>query len=88
MLTMKFSGVDSSTYEHPADDWRDRMLKELEVHVPRMDRVQATRQDFWRWFEGEADSLISGATVDRQQLLCARLDSLLAEAGILDRHQP
>lgn len=89
MLTMDAFGVDSSVQlpEQSVDDWRDLMLDELTAHVPRMDREHATRQEFWFWFEGEANSLILGATEDKQQVLGERLDDLLKMAGIHDRYK-
>lgn len=89
MLAMDAPGMHSSVRlpEQSADDWRDLMLEELTAHVPRMDREHATRQEFWFWFEGEADSLILGATEDKQQVLDERLDDLLKKAGIHDRYQ-
>lgn len=74
--------------ERSADDWRDRMLLELETHVRRMNLAYKTRPAFWLWFEGEADSLLRGATVDEQRLLRQRVESLLARARIVDRYPP
>lgn len=88
MALIKTMGVDYPTLspEQSADEWRNRMLGELEIHVRRMDRACASRQEFWMWFDGEAESLLRGASGEKQHLLRRRVSSLLKRAGIRDRY--
>ena len=88
MALIKIMGVDYPTLlpEQSADAWRDRMLGELEIHVRRMDRACSSRQEFWMWFDGETESLLRGASGEKQDLLRRRVRSLLKRAGIRDRY--
>lgn len=48
-----FSNCDSTG---SSEAWVDRMLVEMETHLPRM-RRQCEAREFWRWFQGEAESM-------------------------------
>lgn len=85
---MKVFGVDfADRYGEQSDnDWRDRMFEELQDHMPRMQRDHSTHAEFWRWFQGEADSLVQGASASKRPRLCERINSLLEKAGLEDRY--
>jgi hypothetical protein len=54
---MKRFGTDFGHHDSLASSeaWVDRMLVEIETHLPRM-RRQCGPREFWRWFQGEAES--------------------------------
>jgi hypothetical protein len=54
---MKRFGTDFGHHDSLASSeaWVDRMLVEIETHLPRM-RRQCGAREFWRWFQGEAES--------------------------------
>jgi hypothetical protein len=54
---MKRFGTDFGHHDSLAspEAWVDRMLVEIETHLPRM-RRQCGAREFWRWFQGEAES--------------------------------
>ncbi len=69
-----FSNCDSTV---SSDAWVDSMLVEIETHLPRMRRQCGTRE-FWRWFQGEAESMQRELQTEeaRRSARC-RLDALL-----------
>lgn len=69
-----FSNCDSTG---SSDAWVDRMLVEIETHLPRM-RRQCGARDFWRWFQGEAESMQRELlTEEAKRGARCRLDALL-----------
>lgn len=76
---MTHFGTDFSNRDAIAvsEAWVDRMLVEIETHLPRM-RRQCEPREFWRWFQGEAESMQRGLQTEeaRRGARC-RLDALL-----------
>ena len=76
---MKHFGTDFGQHESPASSeaWVDRMLVEIETHLPRM-RRQCGAREFWRWFQGEAESAQRDLqSEEARRSVRGRLDALL-----------
>ena len=75
---MKRFGTDFGKLDSLASSeaWVDRMLVEIETHLPRM-RRQCGAREFWRWFQGEAESAQRDLRTEeaRRSVRC-RLDAL------------
>lgn len=75
---MKAFGTDFSNRSAIASSeaWADRMLVEIETHLPRM-RRQCEAREFWRWFQGEAESMQRDLqTEEARHSVKSRLDAL------------
>lgn len=66
--------------------WMERMVREMQLHVPRMLRENPERSDFWRWFCGEAESLFRHAREDQDRLYFQDfINKTLEDAGLEER---
>ena len=67
--------------------WMDRMVREMQLHVPRMLRENPQRSEFWRWFCGEAESLFRHARDDQDRLYFQDfINKTLEDAGLEERY--
>jgi hypothetical protein len=68
--------------------WMERMVHEMQLHVPRMLRENPERSEFWRWFCGEAESLFRHARDDQDRLYFQDfINKTLEDAGLEERYQ-
>jgi hypothetical protein len=68
--------------------WMERMVHEMQLHVPRMLRENPERSDFWNWFCGEAESLFRHARDDQDRLYFQDfINKTLEDAGLEERYQ-
>ena len=59
------------------------MTSEIAGHIPRMWMRSSSEDDFWRWFCGEAQSVMrNAADIKERSRLHARLLSALSRAGL------
>jgi hypothetical protein len=59
------------------------MTNEIASHIPRMWMRSSSEDDFWRWFCGEAQSVMRNAADPRERTrLHARLLAALSRAGL------
>lgn len=68
--------------------WMERMVHEMQLHLPRMLRENPERSDFWSWFCGEAESLFRHARDDQDRLYFQDfINKTLEDAGLEERYQ-
>ena len=68
--------------------WVERMVREMQQHVPRMLRESPERSEFWRWFCGEAESLFRHARHDEDRLYFQDfINKTLEDAGLEERFE-
>jgi len=66
--------------------WMDRMVHEIQQHLPRMLREHPQRDEFWDWFCGEVDSLFRYIPRDEDRLYFQDfINSTLEDAGLEER---
>ena len=68
--------------------WMERMVHEMQLHLPRMLRESPERSEFWSWFCGEAESLFRHARNDEDRLYFQDfVNKTLEDAGLEQRFQ-
>lgn len=66
--------------------WMDRMVHEIQQHLPRMLREHSQRGEFWDWFCGETDSLFRYVHRDEDRLYFQDfINKTLEDAGLEER---
>lgn len=66
--------------------WMERMVHEMQLHVPRMLRENPQRSEFWSWFCGEAESLFRHARHDEDRRYFQDfINKTLEDAGLEER---
>jgi hypothetical protein len=85
---MDIFGRDFSDHLTPQADhaWMDRMVHEIQQHLPRMLREHPQRGEFWEWFCGETDSLFRYVHRDEDRLYFQDfINKTLEDAGLEER---
>jgi hypothetical protein len=68
--------------------WMERMVREMQQHLPRMLRENPERSAFWSWFCGEAESLFRHARDDQDRLYFQDfINKTLEDAGLEERFE-
>jgi hypothetical protein len=68
--------------------WMERMVQEMQQHLPRMLEESLERSEFWRWFCGEAESLFRYARDDQDRLYFQDfINKTLEDAGLEERFE-
>lgn len=87
---MKIFGRDFSDQATIEADhaWMERMVQEMQLHLPRMLRENTDRSEFWNWFCGEAESLFRFARHDEERLYFQDfINKTLEDAGLDERFE-
>jgi hypothetical protein len=87
---MKIFGRDFSDQVSIEADhaWMERMVQEMQLHLPRMLRDNPERSEFWNWFCGEAESLFRHARNDEERLYFQDfVNKTLEDAGLEERFE-
>jgi hypothetical protein len=85
MTGMKIVARDYSKRINPSRKRHDisMMANEIASHIPRMWMRSSSEDDFWRWFCGEAQSVMrNAADIQERNRLHARLLAALSHAGL------
>lgn len=74
ILDSDFSDRSSSAYSAA---WVEKVLAELEAHMPRMHR-ECSAREFWQWLRGETESIQRCIpTEDRKREARLKIDALV-----------
>ncbi|MET0580369.1 MAG: hypothetical protein ABWZ08_00165 [Pseudoxanthomonas sp.] len=86
ILESDFSERNSSAY---STAWGEKLLLELEAHLPRMHR-ECDAIEFWQWLRGETDSVQRCLPTEEQKDdIKRRIDALVrGQIGALERGSP
>lgn len=81
----EFNDEQTSEADHA---WMQRMVQEMQLHLPRMLRENTDRSEFWSWFCGEAESLFRHAHHDQDRLYFQDfINKTLEDAGLEERFE-